>query len=94
VYRILLGLGLVVSTAACVVGALAFHALSLVDPERAGGVVTIALSAAGPALAIAGAMRSERDLTSTGIGLVMASLAIALVGALLALLIFLTTPTG
>jgi len=94
VYRVLLALGLAVSLAACAVGIACFRALSVLDPEHTGGAITLALAAAGPALAITGALRSRGNLSSTGIGLVMASLALALAGALAALLIFVATPSG
>jgi hypothetical protein len=94
VYRVLLALGVAVSVAACAVGVASFRALSLLDPQRAGGVATLVLAAAGPTLAVTGALRSRGNLGSSGIGAVIASLALAAVAALIALLIFLATPAA
>ncbi len=87
-YRVLLALGMAAALATCVVGVIVYRRASPFEPQRAGGVVTLALAFVGPALAVAGALRSRHALTAAGIGAVMATLAIAALGAVLALSIF------
>jgi hypothetical protein len=88
VYRVLLALGLAVALATCVVGMIVYRSASPLEPQRAGGIVTLTLAFVGPALAASGALSSRHSLTASGIGVLMATLAIASMGAVLALSIF------
>ncbi len=87
-HRVLIALGLAAAAATCVVGAIVYRRASALDPQRAGAIVTLAMAFVGPALAVGGALGSRHTLTASGIGLVMATLAIAAMGAVLALSIF------